>query len=253
MIVRRRFQIRGAIRIVLGVAGMLFTLLSLRFAIQRTPEATPVVVAAIEGLVSVLMFGSGLRARSMPPLFRIDELGFHFNLDSDEPKSIPWEDIQHIRQCGEYLTIFSTKEHPEVFHCHRLNKRIELIAAECLNQIHKINGRAPIRDAILAAPPELCCQKCGKATSSLKDSLFFVIVFAYVYNFVFRKGSLTCPRCTRRSVYKSAIINLPLSNLIWPIIVLPLCAVQWFNSFRNGHSRRVIDMLENQRVKELTA
>lgn len=253
MIVRRRFQFRGAIRIVLGVAGMLFTLLSLRIAIQRTSEVTPFVVVAIEGLISVLVFGSGLRARSKPPLFRIDELGFHFNLDSDEPGLVQWSEVIHIRQCGEHLTIFSTNEHPEVFHCHKLNKNIELIAAECLNQIRKACGLAPIRDSILAAPPELCCQKCGKATSSLKGSLFIVIVFAFVYNFAFRKESLTCPRCTRRSVYKSAIINLPLSNLIWPIIILPLCACQWFNSFRNGHSRSVIDMLENQRVKELTA
>ena len=253
MISRRRFQFRGAIRIVLGVVGMLFTVLTLQIAIQKTSEAAPFVVVAIEGFVSVLVFGSGLRARSKPPLFRLDELGFHLKLDSDEATSIPWEDVKHIRQCGEHLTIFSTNDNPEVFHCHRLNKSLELIAAECLNQIHKMKGLAPIREAILATPPELCCQKCGKATSSLKDSLFFLIVFAYVYNFVFRKESLTCPRCTRRSVYKSAVINLPLSNLIWPIIVLPLCAFQWLNSFRNGHSRCVIDMLESQRVKELTA
>ncbi len=115
------------------------------------------------------------------------------------------------------------------------------------------NKKAGPHSRLLAAPPELCCQKCGKATSCLKGSLFFVIVVAYVYNFVFRKDSLTCPRCTRRSVYKSAMINLPSSNLIWPIIVLPFCTLQWFNSFRNGHSRSVIDMLENQRAKELTA
>ncbi len=253
MIVRRKFQFLGAIRIVLGVAGMLFTLFSLHIAIQRSPETTPFIIAAIEGVVSVLVFGSGLRARSKPALFCIDELGFHFNLESDEPRLIQWSEVTHIRQCGEHLTIFSTNDNPEVFHCYKLNESPELIAAECLNHIHRINGLASIRDAILAAPPELCCQKCGKATSSLKGSLFFVIVFAYVYNFVFRKESLTCPRCTRRSVYKSAIVNLPLSNLIWPIIVLPLCTFQWFNSFRNGHSRCVIDMLENQRVKELTA
>ena len=143
MIVCRRFQSRGAIRIFPGVAGMLLTLLSLRIAIQRTPEATPIVIVVTEGLVSVVVFGSGLQARSKPPLFRLDKLGFHLNLDSDEPRSIQWSEVIHIRQCSEHLTIFSTNEHSEVFHCHKLNTNSELIAAECLNQIHKINGLAP--------------------------------------------------------------------------------------------------------------
>ncbi len=90
MIIRRKFQFLGAIRIVLGIAVMLFTLLSLHIAMQRLPETAPFTVAAIEGVVSVLVFGSGLLARSKPALFCIDEIGFHFNLDSDEPKFIAW-------------------------------------------------------------------------------------------------------------------------------------------------------------------
>jgi hypothetical protein len=55
------------------------------------------------------------------------------------------------------------------------------------------------------------------------------------------------------SIDKFAVINLVPSNFIWPIVVAPICLIQWLNSFRTGHSRAVIDVLEAHAIKELTA
>lgn len=251
MIVRKK-SFAGIFR--LAIAGVL-GLLSVCLATTLTKDelsTSPVYVGAVGAAISLLALTSGLRARKRLRLFRIDEHGLHLCQENSESASIAWTDVKAVRQCHGQLVLVDTNGVAHAYDCSKTSHTLCTIAGQCLDQLHRVNGVATLRESIKAHPPILCCGKCGKETEHLKDSVFFVVVFMYFYNFVYRKYSLTCPRCTRKTAYQVAAINVILANFLWPLIVLPYCLLQWLRSFRSGHSRSVLNQLTIQKVQELT-
>lgn len=253
MIIRNKFQFRGAIRITLGLIGFVLMSLALWKAVDDGLEAYVYGLPIVVGVLASFLLVSGLRARCRLPMYRLDQNGFHCELEADLPKEIRWQDVIVVRHCGDALTLVSNNGEANSFDLKESNQRIETIVAECLAHFRRSNGLAPVRDSVIAAPPALCCQVCGVSTENLKAGVSFVILFAYMFAWVWRKQSMACPKCTRKNVYKLALINLLSANLIWPIVVVPICLIQWVSSFRTGHSRAVIDALEARAIKELTA
>lgn len=253
MIIRNKFQFRGAIRSFLGVCGLVLASLALWKAFDDGLEAYVFGLPIVIGVLSLFLLVSGVRARCKPPVYRMDERGFHYDVGSHLSKEIRWQHATAVRRSGDRLILVSNDGEAHSFVLSDLNHGIDKIVSECLARFRQSAGLVPVRDTILAAPPVLCCQDCGESTENLKTRVSFVIVFAYLFGYVWKKQSMACPRCTRKSAYRFALINLLPANLIWPIVVVPICLFQWASSFRSGHSRAVIDALETRAIKKLTA
>ncbi len=252
MIVRMN-SFSGVFRLVLGgIIGFLSAIVVVELSRDELVVSQNL-VGGVGAVISILLLGSGLRARRQLRVLRIDDQGIHSCQESSESQSLLWSDVKSIRQCHGKLIVVDHNHRAHEFDCSKTNPRLTDIAAVCLDHVCRAHGVATPRETVAANPPVLCCQKCGKETPHLKDSVFFVVIFAYVYAYVCRAQLLTCPKCTRKRAYLSAIINLVLANVLWPFIVLPLCLLQWIQSFRSGHSRAVVDQLANQMAQELTA
>ena len=101
------------------------------------------------------------------------------------------------------------------------------------------------------APP---CPMCGEPTENLKQfrclywCVFYLVGATWRVEFV-----RACPKCMRSHLLRRALINIPLSNLLWPILVLPWTAVLYASSYREGHSRAVASGLRPEDEAALEA
>lgn len=99
------------------------------------------------------------------------------------------------------------------------------------------------------------CPRCSQPTDSLKQYRCLKVCVFYLAGAVWQEEYVrACPGCMRRHLVRRCLINLPLANLLWPILVLPWTLVLVASSRRKGHSPEVISgRLPGQIVAERAA
>lgn len=88
----------------------------------------------------------------------------------------------------------------------------------------------------IAAVPEgeAICGGCREATPSLKHYQFPWIVFLIV-TYTFHTDAVAfCPRCLRSYMRRWAWVSLLTTNILWPLIVLPLWITRTIASYLHG-------------------
>ena len=81
----------------------------------------------------------------------------------------------------------------------------------------------------------LPCPMCGANTDSLKKHEFPRVTF-YLFGAAYRIEEVTaCPYCLRRHLAMWGVISLVTTNLMWPLVVLPLLLTRFIASFLPGH------------------
>jgi len=94
--------------------------------------------------------------------------------------------------------------------------------------------------AAAPAPPLVSCPHCGRATDSLKRlRLLQLGLFAWVFWYVRTVGVLACPRCMRRRLLATALLNTVPMNVLWPFAAPLAYGLPFLFTFRRGHSRAV--------------
>jgi hypothetical protein len=92
-------------------------------------------------------------------------------------------------------------------------------------------------------PPEYIeCPHCDCETDSLKEYLvletfYFVLIFWRLE----RTLLTACPKCMRKYLFNRLFANLVTSNLLWPIVNLPLYLITTYRTFMLGHSSSIIE------------
>jgi hypothetical protein len=70
------------------------------------------------------------------------------------------------------------------------------------------------------------------------DYLCFLFV-AFAYQTVMRT---CCPRCMRKSLLLRTFLNLPLANILWPLVLIGH-GIAFLATFTNGHSKSILQLL----------
>lgn len=252
MIVRKASEFRGAFRICFGVAGIVLAIMDVRHAVEGGLKPDVYGVSIAVGCVSIWLLYSGIRARRRPPLIRIDQTGFSWKPQTADALSVRWQDLSAIRQSGRQLILLTHQGLNHTFDVNDADHNTSQIAAACLAENLRAQGRLPIRDAILAAPPLLECEYCGVKTQRLKTYVSFTAVLIQWVGELSETRVSACPTCVRHSLYKFALVNLVTMNVMWPIGALPYFLTHWINSFRPGHSPAIVDAMEEEAVRRLT-
>lgn len=82
------------------------------------------------------------------------------------------------------------------------------------------------------------CPECGQLTDSIKSfTLPHIWLFLWCYISWQNIEYTCCPHCMRKHILiKGFTYNILLSNLLWPIIILPWSIIQLIRSYSKGHS-----------------
>lgn len=82
------------------------------------------------------------------------------------------------------------------------------------------------------------CPVCGSYTDSLKHfTLPYVDIFMFVFRYKEYEDFVCCPNCMRDKIYiRGFTYNVFLSNILWPIAILPIMIVRLIQTLKKGHS-----------------
>ena len=97
-------------------------------------------------------------------------------------------------------------------------------------------------------PVLLTCPACGKRTDSLKRyGVMKEVIFLLVFARSRRCAYTACPKCMRGMLLKDTFspVNILLANLMWLLVVLPYSLALLIASTIPGHSRSVIQSIQN--------
>jgi hypothetical protein len=98
-------------------------------------------------------------------------------------------------------------------------------------------------EACARAWPEgaaLSCPHCGEETKSLKQyPLCNRVVFLLVAASWRGATHTACPRCMRKQLRRTTLLNLAPANVLWPVVFLVHAAL-FAATWKKGHSRGVI-------------
>lgn len=99
------------------------------------------------------------------------------------------------------------------------------------------------------------CPRCSQPTDSLKQYRFLKVCVFYLVGALWQEEYVrACPGCMRRHLARRCLINLPLANLLWPVLVLPWTLGLVAATYRKGHSPAVISgRLPGQVAAEVAA
>ncbi|MBL8815495.1 MAG: hypothetical protein JNL58_05665 [Planctomyces sp.] len=252
MIVRDVSQFRGTFRICFGIVGMALTIMDLRHIAEGGLKPDVHGVSIVIGCLSLWLLYAGISARRRPPMIRIDQTGFHWKPQTADALDVHWHDVAGVTQSGKQLILRTQQGPNHTFKLSGADHSSSRIATACLSESFRAQGRLSVRDAIVAAPPVLHCEECGKETKQLKTYLSYVALLAQVVGTISETRVTACPSCIRGSLYKFVLINMVTMNVMWPIVPLPYFLYHWINSFRSGHSPAIVDAIEEEAVRRLT-
>ncbi len=104
-----------------------------------------------------------------------------------------------------------------------------------------MNAPAPApAPAHAPGPPLLECPRCARPTASLKHlRLLQLGLFAWLFWYVRTVGVVACPRCMRRRLLVTALLNTVPMNVLWPIAAPLAYGIPLLLTFRKGHSKVV--------------
>jgi hypothetical protein len=86
----------------------------------------------------------------------------------------------------------------------------------------------------------LRCPACRRLTGSLKRyRLIDLLLFAGAFWFVRTATHTACPGCMRGLIVRRTMFNIITANVLWPIFVLPLHALDLLRTFTDGPSDSV--------------
>jgi hypothetical protein len=92
---------------------------------------------------------------------------------------------------------------------------------------------------------ELDCPLCHRPTDSLKQfNCLRYCVFLLAGAFWQWETVRACPGCLRRHLWKRCALNLLPANFLWPFLILPGTLLATAVSYRKGHSKEVLRLIE---------
>jgi hypothetical protein len=99
------------------------------------------------------------------------------------------------------------------------------------------------------------CPRCSRPTDSLKQYRCLAWCVFYLAGASWQEEYVrACPGCMRGHLARRCLVNLPLANLIWPVLVLPWTLALVASTYRKGHSPEVVaGRLPGQVVAERAA
>jgi hypothetical protein len=90
----------------------------------------------------------------------------------------------------------------------------------------------------------LPCPECKQMTGSLKSRRILTIIFVVFAYGAQTKPTVACPRCMRKNLFASGLVNIISANVLWPIIILPMTLIQFITTYQQGHSQEILDRLK---------
>jgi Zn finger protein HypA/HybF involved in hydrogenase expression len=92
----------------------------------------------------------------------------------------------------------------------------------------------------------LPCPHCGGLTHSLKRYRVFDFLLCLFIGFSMQTVMHTaCPGCMRKSLLIRSLINLPLANVLFPLVAV-FHGIAFLRSLTQGHSESVVEILRGQ-------
>lgn len=100
-------------------------------------------------------------------------------------------------------------------------------------------------DEVTLANVPIECPCCGQLSDSVKCySLPEYLVFIGIYLAYSFKKEICCPRCMRKKILlRYFTYNIPLGNVLWAIVGLPMGLWKLYSSYTKGHSDTVQKIL----------
>ena len=69
--------------------------------------------------------------------------------------------------------------------------------------------------------------------------MFDYFLFLFIAFSASTSNHTACPGCMRRRLVLSTLLNFPLANVLWPILILPWNLILFAMSYAKGHSGAV--------------